>query len=58
MRRFFVCRNARLQSCAIILEAAQQTAWSERFLATLGSWDGEIERRPQTPVTELKNPFD
>lgn len=42
----------------VILEAARPTQWSERFLATLGSWDEEIERPPQTPVTELKNPFD
>ena len=40
----------------VILEPAD--GWSEEFLATLGAWDQEIERPPQTPITEVKNPFE
>lgn len=40
----------------LILEPVDE--WSEEFLASLGAWDGEIERPPQTPITDLKNPFE
>ncbi|HYR29791.1 MAG TPA: hypothetical protein VEU30_15080 [Thermoanaerobaculia bacterium] len=42
----------------VILEPPPSAGWTERFLATLGAWDGEIERPPQTPITHSKNPFD
>ena len=31
--------------------------WPAEFLAILGSIEEEIERPPQTPVTQLENPF-
>jgi antitoxin VapB len=40
----------------LILELTDE--WSPEFLATLGAWNQEIERPAQTPITELKNPFD
>jgi hypothetical protein len=32
--------------------------WPESFWAVLGSCDEEIERLPQRPISEMKNPFD
>jgi antitoxin VapB len=39
----------------IILEPADE--WSEEFLAALGSWDEEIERPPQEPISKKRDPF-
>ena len=33
-------------------------SWSPEFLALLGTFDEEIERMPQQPITSLKNPFE
>lgn len=40
----------------VILEPADE--WSEEFLASLGSWDEEIERLPQQRLEDLKDPFE
>jgi antitoxin VapB len=40
----------------VILEPADE--WSPEFLAVLGSMSEEIERPPQRPITEMKDPFD
>lgn len=48
----------RREGTRVVLETASPAQWSDTFLATLGAWDEEIERPPQTPITELKNPFD
>ena len=50
--------TVRRDGTTVILEPEPPAQWSDRFLATLGAWDEEIERPPQTPITELKNPFD
>lgn len=50
--------SVRREGGRIILEPEPPAQWSERFLATFGAWQEEIERPPQTPVTELKDPFD
>lgn len=39
----------------VILEPVDE--WPEEFLAILGSWDEDIPRPPQEPVTKLRNPF-
>jgi hypothetical protein len=39
-------------------EPVPPAQWSERFLATLGARDEEIERPPQELITEGKDPFD
>jgi antitoxin VapB len=40
----------------VILEPANE--WSKELIAALGAWDEEIERPPQRPITESRNPFD
>ena len=40
----------------VILEPVDE--WSKTFLDCLGAWDEEIERPKQTPLSELKDPFD
>jgi antitoxin VapB len=47
---------ARRSGRRVILEPADE--WSQEFLASLGAWDGEIERPPQQPVSKKRNPFD
>lgn len=42
----------------VILEPAPATEWSKEFLEALGSLDEPIERPPQQPITEMKDPFD
>jgi len=43
----------------VILEAEPvDEEWSPEFLASLGSWDEEIERPPSRPITEMKDPFE
>jgi uncharacterized protein (DUF433 family) len=32
--------------------------WPPEFIRLLGSWWNEIERPPQTPITEMRDPFD
>lgn len=39
----------------IVLNAHE--AWPDEFFRLVGSVEGEIERPPQTPVTELEDPF-
>jgi hypothetical protein len=46
----------RINGRRVILDVS--TEWSDAFLATIGTWDGELERPPQTPITELRDPFD
>jgi len=42
----------------VILEPAEPPKeWSEDFLSSLGSWEGEIPRPPSTPISKKKNPF-
>lgn len=40
----------------VILEPADE--WSEEFLTALGSWDEEIERPLQQPISKKRDPFD
>jgi antitoxin VapB len=40
----------------VILEPADE--WSEEFLSALGSWQEEIERPKQQPISKKANPFD
>lgn len=40
----------------VILEPADE--WSEEFLAALGSWDEEVERPRQQPISRKRDPFD
>ncbi len=40
----------------VILEPADE--WTEEFLAILGSWKTPIERPPDRPVSETKDPFE
>ena len=42
----------------VVLEPVRSDEWPAEFLATFGSIDEDIPRLPQTPITELKNPFD
>lgn len=46
---------ARRSGRRVILEPADE--WSPEFLASLGSWDEEIERPPQQPIGRKKDPF-
>ena len=39
----------------VILEPVDE--WPPEVLACFGAWDEEIERPPQTPITELRDPF-
>jgi antitoxin VapB len=39
----------------VILEPPDE--WTEEFLASLGAWKEEIERPPQDPITDGKDPF-
>jgi antitoxin VapB len=40
----------------VILEPADE--WSPRFLAMLGTWEGEIERPATRPISKLRDPFE
>jgi hypothetical protein len=40
----------------VILEPLD--TWSVDFIATLDGWDDTIERPAQTPVTDLRDPFE
>lgn len=40
----------------VILEPADE--WSPEFLAALNSWDEEIDRPEQQPLSKKRNPFD
>jgi antitoxin VapB len=40
----------------VILEPVDE--WTPRFLACLGSWDEAIERPPQQPLADLRDPFE
>ena len=43
----------------VVLEPVpRKKEWSKAFLAALGAWDEPIERPPQRPITEKKDPFD
>lgn len=44
----------------VVLEPVRPDSdeWPAEFLATFGSVDEEIPRFPQTPITELKDPFE
>ncbi|MEO8218485.1 MAG: hypothetical protein ABI718_15525 [Acidobacteriota bacterium] len=46
---------ARRSGKRVILEPADE--WSPEFLASLGSWDEEIERRLQQPIGRKSDPF-
>lgn len=48
--------NVRRDGNRVILEPAEE--WSKEFLEVLGAWDEEIERPPQRPITEARDPFD
>jgi virulence-associated protein VagC len=54
--------TVRREGRRIVLEpiepARSSSEWSPEFLATFGSVKEEIERLPQTPITELKDPFE
>ena len=39
----------------VILEPADE--WSDKFLACLGAWSGEIPRPGQRQVRDLRDPF-
>ncbi|MFN8526337.1 MAG: AbrB/MazE/SpoVT family DNA-binding domain-containing protein [Chloroflexota bacterium] len=39
----------------VILEPLDE--WPQAFLDALGAWHEEIERPPQTPVVEPRDPF-
>ncbi len=47
---------ARRSGKRVILEPADE--WSPEFLASLGSWDEEIERPPRRPIGKKKDPFE
>lgn len=47
---------ARRSGKRVILEPADE--WSDEFLASLGSWDGEIPRPKRTPLSKKRNPFE
>ncbi|MHB9001142.1 MAG: AbrB/MazE/SpoVT family DNA-binding domain-containing protein [Thermoanaerobaculia bacterium] len=40
----------------VILEPADE--WTEEFLSALASWDEEIERPPQKPISKKRDPFE
>ncbi|MEO1369133.1 MAG: AbrB/MazE/SpoVT family DNA-binding domain-containing protein [Acidobacteriota bacterium] len=40
----------------VILEPVDE--WPDAFKASLGQWPEDIERPPQQPVEELKDPFE
>ncbi|HYC62539.1 MAG TPA: hypothetical protein VEK79_23515 [Thermoanaerobaculia bacterium] len=48
--------TVRKEGPRVILEPAEE--WSAEFIATFGSWNEEIERPPQTPITDARNPFE
>ncbi|MCA9446053.1 MAG: AbrB/MazE/SpoVT family DNA-binding domain-containing protein [Candidatus Omnitrophica bacterium] len=48
--------SVRKEGSRIILEPADE--WSEEFKKTFGSWKEDIPRIKQTPITELRNPFE
>lgn len=48
----------RREGARVVLEPVAPGSHADAFWATFGAWDEEIERPPQTPITELKDPFD
>lgn len=48
--------RVRKEGRRVILEPIDE--WPERILSFLASWKDEIERPPQVPVDQLKDPLD
>lgn len=40
----------------VILEPIDE--WSEEFRSCLGAWSESIERPPQTPIADARDPFE
>ncbi|MEO8378820.1 MAG: hypothetical protein ABI779_04070 [Acidobacteriota bacterium] len=47
--------TARRSGKRVILEPADE--WSPEFLSSLRAWNEEMERPPQRPIREKKDPF-